>query len=419
MELMPHQKEITELTHDKDRFILNWRAGTGKTIATFEILNDWGLNDPIRNVLVITVAKDANSGDWQEQAKEYGFIGNLEVVSYNKLRVKERNIDYHKTKWDCVVVDECHHVKANYRTSKKTGNDSKRVNQFCRKASKVLGLSGSISPNNYVDTFNITRSLDANPFSFDSVDQFVETFYLYKSIPTAYGSTKVPTRVKNKQCERIMFTTFDKVMHKYFPEQMEHEIYYMNIDKPLHKTYEEVSNSILGDVTLDHLSKDQKLQQLANGFYYDNESVIILEKHKQAYFKEFMLSEHILESDKVVVVYKYQEDREQIEEVLREISIPNIITLLQVSQSEAINIQENNVMVFYSPNFSHKDFEQMQGRIMRFGQLKTPRFYLLCRKNTIEEHIYQVLRDKGDASDLFRAYSSRKKKVALPLNRGQ
>lgn len=390
IKLKNYQKKAVKFAQNKDKLALFMKVGTGKTYPALQIMQEKGAN----NVLVITTAKDSNSGKWEKHAKDLGCTYDLAVINFEKLRSKDRLYVYLDCLFDGVIVDECHRIKKSYRQ----GTDAKHIHTLTKQAFYVIGLTGTPSPNNYIETWNILRNLDINVshFGVKSEDMFLKTYYNYKTILTSYGSRNIPTSLKNNMKE-LLISYIEKVAFRYFPDDMTHNIHTININEPVSELYNLAKKGIFKDNTLDVLSKVQKLQQLANGFYYENGEVIRFEPNYKVDELELLLVEL---NKPVIIVYKYTADRQEIEERLSRFDI----MLLQNSQSEALNLQHLDTIIFYSPSFSYKDFEQMKARVMRLGQEKIPQFYLMCRNNTIESVIYKVLDKKGTASDLYKYF---------------
>ena len=63
-----------------------------------------------------------------------------------------------------------------------------------------------------------------------------------------------------------------------------------------------------------------------------------------------------------------------------------------------------NHVIFYSPGFSYKDLVQMKARIMRIGQVNTPKFTTFIRKNTIEEYIVKRVNSKDKNFSKFKDF---------------
>lgn len=64
-----------------------------------------------------------------------------------------------------------------------------------------------------------------------------------------------------------------------------------------------------------------------------------------------------------------------------------------------INLQKANKIVYFSPPLSSELFEQSKKRTHRIGQEKPCFYYYLVCKNSIEEHIYKVLKLRKDYTE--------------------
>ena len=111
-------------------------------------------------------------------------------------------------------------------------------------------------------------------------------------------------------------------------------------------------------------------------------------------YKERAIEEYVKQNieDRFIFVYKYKVDEQVINDMCKLLNIDAVV--LHNSQSEAQNLQEYNHIIFYSPSFSYKDLVQMKARIMRIGQVYTPKFTTFIRKNTIEEYIVKRVDNK-------------------------
>ena len=111
-------------------------------------------------------------------------------------------------------------------------------------------------------------------------------------------------------------------------------------------------------------------------------------------YKERAIEEYVKQNieDRFIFVYKYKVDEQVINDMCKLLNIDAVV--LHNSQSEAQNLQEYNHIIFYSPSFSYKDLVQMKARIMRIGQVNTPKFTTFIRKNTIEEYIVKRVDSK-------------------------
>lgn len=71
------------------------------------------------------------------------------------------------------------------------------------------------------------------------------------------------------------------------------------------------------------------------------------------------------------------------------------VTLVQIAAGgTGIELQYNNIVVFYSPTYSYQNYIQALGRAYRIGQNKKVIVYKYITKNSIEEKVYNSLSKK-------------------------
>lgn len=68
-----------------------------------------------------------------------------------------------------------------------------------------------------------------------------------------------------------------------------------------------------------------------------------------------------------------------------------------------LNLQKANKIIYFSPTESSELFEQSKKRIHRVGQDKHCFYYLLITRNSIEEKIYENLKQRRNyTNELFK-----------------
>ena len=78
----------------------------------------------------------------------------------------------------------------------------------------------------------------------------------------------------------------------------------------------------------------------------------------------------------------------------------NSITLIQYQAgSMGLNLQKANKMIYFSLPLQSDLFEQSKKRIHRIGQKNTCLYYYLITKNSVEEKILKVLKERKDFTD--------------------
>ena len=125
----------------------------------------------------------------------------------------------------------------------------------------------------------------------------------------------------------------------------------------------------------------------------------------------------ILESteDRVIIFYNFNKELEIIKKMCENLEKPvsvingnikdlknfnqyeNSITLVQYQAGAmGLNLQKANKIVYFSLPLQSELFEQSKKRIHRIGQEKTCFYWYLITKNSVEEQIYQTLKERRD-----------------------
>ena len=78
----------------------------------------------------------------------------------------------------------------------------------------------------------------------------------------------------------------------------------------------------------------------------------------------------------------------------------NSITLIQYQAgSMGLNLQQANVIVYFSLTMSSELFEQSKKRTHRIGQQQTCFYYYLLTEGSVDEEIYNTLLERKDYTD--------------------
>ena len=158
VKLLPHQVEDMSAVLIKDRALLSWSMGLGKTIAgliwakekgkqTLIVAPACNMIDPWQeeisqrlpgtNFLVITKRKD-----WEAFTGDERFL----IVSLEALPIYEKLVA--KYKFDTLILDESDNIK------NKAGKRAKVLKKLARHCSKTLCMTGTPTRNNAVEIYN-------------------------------------------------------------------------------------------------------------------------------------------------------------------------------------------------------------------------------------------------------------------------
>lgn len=205
---------------------------------------------------------------------------------------------------------------------------------------------------------------------------------------------------------------------------VEHGAIFMKTDEVFNLP-SQIDSNIQVDVTKDYKTFLKKRYLIINDFELVGDTPLkrmLYARQLCGAFNEDKLKafEDLLQSteDRLIVFYNFNNEFKALSQVCssycRPISVisgtakdlsafencKNSVTLVQYqSGSMGINLQKANKIVYFTPPLSSELFEQSKKRTHRIGQEKPCFYYYLVCKNSIEEHIYNVLKLRKDYTE--------------------
>ena len=396
--LYQHQKEGRDALLSHRRYCLFFGLGTGKTITALSALQQL----PPSKVL-IAAPKKVIEGVWKLENRIDVSQHNITMINYEKIA---RDKNFAKERFDVVILDEVHRLKG------KSSNTSKILRVINKNAIYVWGLTGTPVANNYTDLYYIYNNMQIKEFD-EPFNDFLWRYYVTRSlsIHTKFGydtNIRLPVYPKEETLSELMSRIGKHCMVKRTEDCVElpdirTNIVYVNGMRT--KQYDEFAKGIIRtkdyEDTMTPLEALNKLHQAANGFFYDiNGKVnIICENRKLKELKE-LLEDVLEETERVIIVYYYKQDLAELQTLnYTHTTNPSDfenkqILFLQYGQSEGLNLQYCNQIIFYTYDYSYLNFEQMCGRIYRNGQKRNVTYTILISKGTIEEKIWHAIENK-------------------------
>jgi superfamily II DNA or RNA helicase len=101
-----------------------------------------------------------------------------------------------------------------------------------------------------------------------------------------------------------------------------------------------------------------------------------------------------IKDKKVLIINGQTKDRHQT--VIDAEDSNNVVVLINAACSEGYELPSFNIMVFYSYDFSLKNYIQIKGRVLRANKLKSNVYLSLVVSDTIDEDVYNVIQTKKD-----------------------
>jgi len=162
-----HQKEAIQKLLENDKFILADDMGLGKsasaTIASIEakpsktliicpasLKQNWKREIEIYSNKEIYICEGKN----YEDSADYVIINYDIIKNFHSLKSKEETI-IQKSKFDLVIIDECHYIKS------PQASRTKLINDICKDINKIWLLTGTPLTSRPIDYFNLLSLVDS------------------------------------------------------------------------------------------------------------------------------------------------------------------------------------------------------------------------------------------------------------------
>lgn len=413
------KKPYQEIGHtfllERKHACLYYKPGKGKTFPCIDATRDVdaSLNGNAK-VLVLSTA-DAIKNMWLSEIDVQRIMPKGTVyMSFNSAIVEATKSKLLKVKWDVLIVDECHKVKA------PTTKTSKLVYQLARKTEYVWGLSGTPRGNNDIDIFCQFHNLCIAEWGNVSYSMFVNQccdldvkFFGGNRITVPLGIN----RQYQAGWERNIAMYTQRVEYSDSDGMPELKVNLVQLDYEPTKEYIQAEQGIISvgdyETTMAKLAAILKAHQAVNGFLYiptDNGKRSVYDFQRNS--KLDWLREN-LTNEPTLIVYRFEGDLINITKELDKIgrSYTEIVEdfkqglsdtlLLQCARCESFNLQMCHRVIFFTMDYSFIMYDQMLHRVWRMGQENTVKVDILTFKDTIETTIWRTVKNKEHLSDLF------------------
>ncbi|WP_087971664.1 DEAD/DEAH box helicase [Oceanobacillus rekensis] len=429
MEFMDHQVEVAEQAIEtmNGKAILADEVGLGKTIEAGLILKEYMIRGLVKNALILVPASLVNQ--WVNELNEkfyipavayrknYSWKGNSVIVSSIDTAKRPPNMDeILGLEYDFILIDEAHKLK-NHKT---------KNYQFARALKKKYCLLLTATPvqNRLIEIFNLITIL--KPGHLGSYDSFIKKFgkdrskleqdpYLKQLIQKVMiRNTRKATNLNDskRKIETLWldfpkesrdvydhlvnissgFTTFSKIT--YLREICSsREACYMSLSKLTEQQNNdsEVKPILAKIEQLPHHIKAEKIVELIQSL--GCEKVIVFTEYRATqFYLQWYLKQHGISS----VPFRGGFKRGKKDWMKQLFENHAQVLIATEAGGEGINLQFCSHLINYDLPWNPMRLEQRIGRIHRFGQKKDVHIYNIVIRNTIEEHILNLLYKKID-----------------------
>lgn len=428
MEFLDHQLMTAKETIEKmnGRAILADEVGLGKTIEAGLILKEYMFRGLVNNALILVPASLVNQ--WVEELRQKFYIPayserknhtwNPNAIIVSSLDTAKRPPHREKileNEYDFVIIDEAHKLK----------NEKTKNYQFVRQIKKKYCLLLTATPiqNDLMEIFNLIAIL--KPGHLGDMETFKQKYtgksgkrqadaYLKRLIERVMiRNTREQTDLQpsNRIIETVWIDFTEKEREVY--RQLENlpsindmftkmtllreicssrEACYLSL-KNLQTTREansEISKAMaLIEGIVEH-SKAKKTVELLKNIGDDEKVIIFTEYRASQLYLQWYLQQHGITS----VPFRGGFKRGKKDWMIQLFRDNAQVLIATEAGAEGINLQFCHHLINYDLPWNPMKIEQRIGRIHRFGQNHDVKIYNMGIKDTIEEHIIQVLTKK-------------------------
>lgn len=381
-----HQQAVLDISPDK--YLFAWGCGCAKTRGAIELVEQ-------KTYDVLVIVPKALVANWHREIEQWS----NGTTAYNVM-TKENFRKHVKTlrRYDAVIVDEAHFFSG--------------MTSQMSKALKWYLTAGDIQ---YVYLLTATPFL-SKPWNVYRLAQMLGHNWSYQSFNTQfYNNVRMGGRMV-------------PVLKRGTEEQLAQ--YVRQLGRPV--TLDEAVDVPADNLITEYFELNKKQQKLMKGEYDPNPLVRFTREHQicggtikgdeftNSEIFETDKRERVLdlaeENDKLIVVCRYNLEIDALEDALSKAGIKTyvirgdtkdrdgvlqdarnqdkFVLLVNASCSEGWECPEVSLMVFYSYDFSLKNYIQMLGRIQRINKVAKRTYLSLICKGTVDEEIFNCISKK-------------------------
>ncbi len=382
--LQEFQKDIvdegTEIIENYNLLYLILEQRLGKTAISLKICQTI---DPQKKIYFFT--KKAIISSIKNDIADFNVKNEVQIYSIDSIPCI---ID----KDSFVIIDQAHSIGQFPEPSKR----HLKLKQIINKQ-PVIYLSGTIMPQSACQIFHQLSISKYNPFrkyqNFESWAQiYTEKFYITGSIKPLYNpDMDLITRKINHIC--IKYTRKEagfsehSIKQNYVRVSMEHDT--LQANKLLIESYRDYP-----------IKLNNFLHQLCGGTM-----VQLNNKNDWDYSKAKYINEHFISQNKLVIFYKYKNQRRLLENSLNwkisstpqqfNSSQERVAYLCQFkSNSEGINLSSSNIIIFYNVDYSCSSIIQSLSRTLSIDKKQHSQAFYLLSNLYVQDKILEKVNNK-------------------------
>jgi hypothetical protein len=397
-----------DLLLTKKHACLFFSPGKGKTYPVIDALQELDKRNGGTTKVLIISSPDAIRKMWETEIVPQKILPKNTYLVTDRTAIGKISEALLAKKWDVIIVDECHIVKAN------SSKIHRLVYKLCKDAEYAWGLTGTPRGNTDLDIWCQLQALHVGGQGKMSYSAWSRIYCDFETGYGAYGKYQTPVGIKEKYLpwwnnlldEHCLFVDYDEDDN--MPDL---NIEVVKIPYVKTEAYENAYKGIIevGDyaTTTEKMVAISKAHQVCNGYIYLPDKVIYRyhENTKLAYLDKYVAE------GKCVIVYKHIADYEDLCKKFGNLATNDVNTfkrgqhevlLLQCGECKSFNLQDHcNTIVFYTLDYSFIKYKQMIHRCWRLGQKRPTRIIVLEHEDTVEKQIWLAVQGKQKMHDLY------------------
>lgn len=403
-----YQEMGRDLLLQKKHACLFFSPGKGKTYPVIDALREIDQQKGGKTKVLIISSPDAIRKMWEPEIVPQKILPKETFLVTDRTAIGDLSQVLLAKRWDVIIIDECHIVKAN------SSKIHKLVYHLCKTVEYAWGLTGTPRGNSDIDMWCQLQALWIGGQGNMSYSAWSRIYCDFETGYGAYGKFQTPTTIKEKYQswwknlldEYCLFVDYDE-------DDNMPDLKIEAIKIPYVKT-EAYNNAFKGIIevgdyatTTEKIVAISKAHQVCNGYIYLPDKVI----HRYHENTKLKYLDRYVEEGKCVIVYKYIADYEDLRNKFGKKATNDIasfkmghyeVLLLQCGECKSFNLQDYcNTIIFYTLDYSFIKYKQMIHRCWRLGQKKTTRIFVLEHEDTIEKQIWLAVQGKQKMHDLY------------------
>lgn len=402
-----YQEIGAQLLLEKKHACLFFEPGKGKTYSCIDALTEVNRQKQGKASVLIISSADAIKKMWKVDIVPQNILPKDTYLVTDRTAIGDMSEILLLKKWDVIIVDECHIIKAH------NSKIHKLVYRLCKNVEYAWGMTGTPRGNTDVDIWCQLQALHIGGQGRMSYSAWTRIYCDFETGYGAYGRYQIPVSIKlkykewwdNLLTEYCLFVNYDED-----DDMPDLNIETINIPYVKTKEYQNAIQGIIevGDfaTTTEKMIAIRKAQQVCNGYIYLPDKTV----HRyNANSKLKELDKYVTEQ--TLIVYQYIADYDDLIKKYGSSATTDVnkfktgqyqILLLQSGNCKSFNLQEwCHTIIFYTMDYSFLKYKQMIHRCWRLGQKVATKVLVLIHENTVEKQIWIAVQSKQKAHDLY------------------